>query len=197
MQAASKTHPSVYLGLSLFFLSFGATPAGAHTGLGDAHTFTAGVLHPFAGLDHLLAAFAVGLWATLSGARRPLLLPVAFVATMAAAALVGASGVRLPYVEPALAATVVALGLLIALTVQTSTAVGAALVAAFAAVHGYAHGAEGGAAAPYLAGLIVATALLHLAGIAAGLAFRAVDRPLLVRTAGAAVVVLGAYVLVA
>lgn len=197
MRAMSTTRLPIYLGLSLLFLSFGATPAGAHTGLGDAHTFTAGVLHPFTGLDHLLAAFAVGLWATLSGARRPLVLPVAFVVTMAVAALVGASGVRLPYVEPALAATVVALGLMIALTVRTSTAVGAALVAVFAAVHGYAHGAEGGASAPYLAGLVVATALLHLAGVAAGLTFRAVNRPLLARAVGAAVMALGAYVLVA
>jgi urease accessory protein len=81
-------------------------------------------------------------------------------------------GVPLPFVEPAILASVVVLGLLIASAVNTPTAAGAALVAAFAVFHGYAHGGEIGPAAalPYLFGFATATTLLHVAGITLGLA---------------------------
>jgi urease accessory protein len=48
-----------------------------------------------------------------------------------------------------------------------------ALVALFAVFHGHAHGAEGASIAaffPYASGFVIATALLHLAGIGLGLA---------------------------
>ena len=46
----------------------------AHTGHGTS-SFSAGIAHPFMGLDHLLAMLAVGLWSRaksvlLVGARR-------------------------------------------------------------------------------------------------------------------------------
>ena len=44
-----------------FALLFAPTFAFAHPGHGEVHTFAGGLSHPFTGLDHLLAAFAIGL----------------------------------------------------------------------------------------------------------------------------------------
>jgi urease accessory protein len=186
----------VYGALSLFFWGLGVTPAGAHVGHAEVGTFAGGVAHPFGGIDHLLAAFAVGLWAARSGLRSAWLLPCAFVAAMTVAALIGASGMQLPFAEAAIAASVIGLGLLIASAVRPSLATAAALVVLFAALHGHAHGAEGGAAAPYLAGLVVATGALHAAGLVSGmLPFRLT--PMLARAAGAVVATAGVALLIA
>jgi urease accessory protein len=65
----------------------------------------------------------------------------------------------------------VALGLLVAMAVKLDTVVSAAIVAVFALFHGHAHGGELGAAGAlqFGIGFVVATALLHGAGIALGL----------------------------
>ena len=42
-------------------LAFACPPLFAHPGHGDA--FIDGLFHPYAGIDHLLATLAVGLWA--------------------------------------------------------------------------------------------------------------------------------------
>ena len=57
------------------------------------------------------------------------------------------------------------------------------------AAHGYAHGAEApGATAAYPLGFALATASLHLAGLAAGLALRRFGKPELIRLLGAGAV---------
>ena len=170
--------------------------ASAHVDVGHVDTVAAGVAHPLSGLDHLLAAFAVGLWATLVGYRRPLIWPAIFVLVMAAATIAGAEGVRVPLIEPAIAGSVVALGLLIVFAVKAPLALGGVLIALFALVQGQAHGAEGGAALPYLAGLMIATAALHVAGVAAGRLALA-ERPLLARAAGAAIAAVGVFLMAA
>ncbi len=67
----------------------------------------------------------------------------------------------------------------------------------FAIFHGHAHGAElpaGAEAAPYVAGFALATALIHAAGIAFGLALGrlAMGRPAL-RIAGGAILLAGCF----
>lgn len=177
---------------------FAPTLAFAHGGApGHTHTLLDGVLHPLNGLDHLLAAFAVGLWAVLSGMRRPWLVPLAFVATMAAATVFGASGVSLPRGEGMIAASVMALGLLCLFAPRLPVALGMALAAVFAVAHGYAHGVEGDASASYLVGLLASTAALHLAGMVSGYLALATERPALGRLAGAVIAVAGVYVLIA
>ncbi len=97
--------------------------------------------------------------------------------------------------SPAILASVVALGLLVALAVDLPVAIGAAIIGAFALFHGHAHGSEvaeniGGI--EYMAGFAVATATLHLTGIGfAQIMSRAHMRPA-IRVAGALCVVLGA-----
>jgi urease accessory protein len=144
----------------------------AHAG-GDGgahHGFLAGFLHPFTGVDHLLAMLLVGAWsATLQ--RRWWLAPLAFVALLLAGALFASAGLALPAVEPVIALSVVLLGALLATRSQWPAAAMAAVAAVFALFHGAAHGAEL-AGMTALAGMVLATALLHGAGLAAGFALR-------------------------
>lgn len=144
----------------------------AHTGADGAvhHGFAAGFLHPFTGVDHLLAMLLVGAWsATLQ--RRWWLAPLAFVALLPCGALLASAGLALPAVESVVALSVVLLGALLAKRTQWPAAAMAAVAALFALFHGAAHGAElAGMAA--LAGMVLATALLHGAGLAAGFALR-------------------------
>lgn len=185
-------------GILALLIALAPSLAFAHPGHGgDIHTFSGGLMHPLTGLDHLLAAFAVGLWAVLSGMRRPWALPLVFVATMALAAIVTVGGFALPNAELMIAFSVVALGIFCAAAVRLPAAIALLVTALFGFAHGYAHGAEGGAASVYLAGMVVATAALHLAGMAAGWAAASLRLPVLARAAGALVAVAGAYVMVA
>ena len=61
----------------------------AHVGDHSHMGFTEGLLHPFSGLDHVLAMVAVGLWASQLGGRALWLLPLTFPVVMAAGAALG------------------------------------------------------------------------------------------------------------
>ena len=158
----------------------------------EAHTFgsqgaglMAGLTHPFVGLDHLLAMFAVGIWAGQLGGRAVWLIPLTFVSVMAVAATLASFGLLLPLMEPAIACSVLVLGLLIAGSVRLPTSLGALLVGLFAVFHGYAHGLElPQAASPILygAGFVLATALLH--GLGIGFARNSRQHKMLQRIAG-------------
>ena len=151
--------------------------AQAHFGtdLADHHALglVDGLLHPFTGLDHSVAMLAVGFWSALS-TRRVWLAPLAFANMLLVGALLGMSGIALPALEPMVAATVLALGLLVATRAQFPGAVAAALTGGFAVFHGIAHGVEFSGASPVavLVGMVAGTAVLHGLGLAAGLALR-------------------------
>ncbi|WP_168197767.1 HupE/UreJ family protein [Pseudolabrys sp. FHR47] len=170
-------------------------PAFAHVGHGATESFAAGMAHPLSGLDHITVMVAVGLWAALKGGKALWAWPAAFVGVMLVGGAMGMEHFDLPFVEPAILASVVALGLLVALAVDLPVAVGAAIIGAFALFHGYAHGMEAGeniGGLEYMAGFAIATAALHATGIAfAIVAARNSLRPL-VRIAGAVCVVIGA-----
>jgi len=82
-----------------------------------------GFIHPFSGIDHVLAMVSVGLWGAFLG--RPLIyvLPVIFPAMMVAGAIMGMFAVPLPPVEVGIALSVLVLGGCIA-PVGESTRVG-------------------------------------------------------------------------
>ncbi len=176
-------------------LILGVTPALAHVGHGATESFAAGIVHPLGGLDHVAVMVAVGLWAALQGGRALWVWPCAFVGVMLIGGALGMTHVALPFVEPAILASVVALGLMVALAVEMPVALGALVVGAFALFHGHAHGSEvaenlGGI--EYMAGFALATATLHLTGIGfAQLMTRAQLRPA-IRVAGALCVAIGA-----
>lgn len=169
----------------------------AHAGaLAHAHEgLLAGLVHPFTGVDHLAAMLAVGVWSAL--VVRPVwLAPLAFVALLTAGAVAALLGLQVPAVEPMIAASVLALGLLIALRRDLPLAAAALLSGAFAFFHGAAHGAEltGAAPALALAGMVLSTAALHLGGVGLG-QWLARRRRALSTLAGSAVALLGAGLL--
>jgi urease accessory protein len=177
-----------------------AAPAFAHTGIGaHGHGFAAGFLHPLMGLDHMLAMLGVGVWAAQLGRRATWLVPAAFVAVMIAGAGLALSGIAMPMVEFGIAGSVLVLGALIACGTRLPAGLAIGLVGLFALFHGHAHGTElPGFAHPaaYGAGFIVATALLHGAGVGIALAVRRHAIKLPFRLAGAAMAVVGGGLLI-
>lgn len=140
----------------------------AHTGHATSG-LAAGLAHPFAGLDHLLAMLAVGVWAALQPTSRAWQGPAVFVAMLAAGAVLGLSGIALPLVEPGIIASVVLFGAMIVAGRVLPAGAGLALIGGFALLHGHAHGTEAvGAVAGYMAGFMASSAALHLAGYALG-----------------------------
>lgn len=171
-----------------------ATPAFAHVGIGSTASFAAGIAHPLSGLDHITVMVVVGLWAALKDGRALWIWPVTFVGVMLVGGTLGMAHVPVPLVEPGSLASVIALGLLVALAIDLPVAAGAAIIGAFALLHGHAHGAEVGenvGGIEYMAGFALATVFLHAIGIAfALLMLRAALRPA-IRVAGATCALVG------
>lgn len=149
-----------------------AAPAAAHFGPWQGGGWRDGFALPFAGVDHVLAMSALGLWSALIGRRALWLLPGACVAAMALGAGLAVCGVPMPGAEDGVALSVALLGVLLAVMARPPLAVAAALAALFGLVHGQAHGAAtpDGAALLYGLGFLSASLLLLLAGAAVGLA---------------------------
>lgn len=181
-----------YLAAALALLP---TLAVAHPGHGMESVY-AGFMHPLTGWDHLLVMLAVGLWAGRIGGAARWQLPLTFLGVMLLGALAGMQGMTLPAMETGIAASVMALGLLIALHVSLPRAWQIGLTAAFASLHGLAHGAElGGHAAGWvLSAMLLATALLHGTGLL--LALQSIRLNSLVhRLLGGAIALAGAWML--
>jgi urease accessory protein len=179
--------------IALFALAI-ASPAEAHTGDGLAGGFAGGFMHPLLGPDHIAAMLAVGLWGAFLGAPAIWILPVVFPLVMAAGGVLGILGVPLPGIEIGIAASAVVLGLMVALAAKPHLAVAAILVGAFAIFHGHAHGTElpdGANALAFALGFVIATGLLHLAGIGFGLLTQYPGGRLAVRAAGGAIAIAG------
>lgn len=153
-------------------LAIAPTAALAHTGVSVEHDLLHGFLHPIGGLDHMLAMLAVGVFAYVLGGRALWLVPLAFVGMMAVGFVTGLAGVELPFMELGIALSSVVIGGVAALGRPMPVIGASALVGLFAVFHGVAHGAEmpvGASSLEYALGFVAATALLHLAGIAAAM----------------------------
>jgi urease accessory protein len=147
-----------------------ASPAFAHTDVGQADSFVSGIAHPLGGVDHILAISAVSLWAVIAGGRTIWTWPTTFVATMLAGFAAASLSVPMPLVEPVILSSVVILGMLVAFALKPPLGLGAAIVGFFGFFHGHAHGAEATAAdlVPYAVGFAFATAALHSTGVGLG-----------------------------
>src|SRR5580693_7946012 len=77
--------------------------ASAHIVFGSPH-----------GMDHLLAMFAVGLWAAQHRGRAIWMIPLTFVSVMVLGGIIGVSGAYVPGAELGIAVSLLALGGLIA-----------------------------------------------------------------------------------
>ncbi|MER2101142.1 MAG: HupE/UreJ family protein [Pseudomonas atacamensis] len=168
----------------------------AHPGHGDSGLI-AGISHPIGGLDHLLAMLAVGLWAAQQQGAARWALPCTFVGTMLLGGLLGFAGLELPALESGIAASVLALGLAVALAVRPPLVMAVAGTALFALFHGVAHGLElPEMSSPwaYAAGFVAATAVLHALGYGVVRVLPQAAAPL-VRLAGAASAATGVWLL--
>jgi urease accessory protein len=179
--------------LALAF-ALAAGPALAHSENGVAIDFWGGFTHPIFGPDHVIAMVAVGLWGAFLGDPAIWLLPVIFPLVMAAGGALGVIGMPLPGVETGIAVSAIMLGGMVALAAKPPLWIAAVLVGAFAIFHGHAHGAElpvGADAVAFSMGFVMATGMLHLAGIAfGGLSYWPAGR-IAVRAAGGVICLLG------
>jgi len=176
-------------------LMIAAGPAIAHVGHGSTTSFAAGLGHPLGGLDHVVVMVMVGLWAGLKGGRALWVWPAAFVGVMLVGGVAGMEGIPVPFVEPGILASVITLGLLVALAVDLPVALGAGILGTFALFHGHAHGSEVADTlngVEYMAGFAFATAALHLAGIGFATTMTAYSLRPAIRIAGALCLPIGA-----
>jgi len=181
--------------LVLVSLVLGASPALAHVGHGTTASFAAGIAHPLSGLDHIAVMLVVGLWAALKGGRVLWAWPAAFVGVMLVGGALGIVRMPVPFVEPGILASVVALGLLVALAVDLPVWTGAMVVVVFGVFHGHAHGtevAENLAGIEYMVAVALATATLHALGISFALLMNSMHTRAVIRIAGAACMLNGA-----
>ena len=170
-------------------LSTAALSAYGHPFHGGAADFPAGLTHPFLGLDHLLAAVAVGIWATRLAGRAVWMVPLAFVCGTLGGSFIGLATAPTAVIELAVAASVVAFGVLVWRNSRTALLPSAAIAAVFALFHGIVHTAGAsfaGSPVIFIGGLAAGTALLHASGVAAAVAV-----PRIARTAGVAIALAG------
>jgi urease accessory protein len=136
------------------------------------------------------------MWGAQLGNPAIWMLPVAFPMVMALGGVVGILGIPLPAVELGIAASVIALGSMIALDQRPSLKVASLLVGFFAVFHGHAHGAElpgQTGAVVYSAGFVIATGLIHLTGIGIGFVTVLPQGARLLRVGGAAIALAGLF----
>jgi urease accessory protein len=170
----------------------------AHVGSGEAGGFLSGLSHPVSGLDHVIAMVAVGLWGAQLGMPALWVLPVAFPMLMAFGGMLGLIGIPLPGVEIGIAVSAVVLGAMVLGQVRLPLFAAVGMVAFFAVFHGHAHGTElepGQNAMLYSLGFVMATGMLHAAGITGGLIHRWDLGRQALRGAGALVTAGGLYFL--
>ncbi|HQT01102.1 MAG TPA: HupE/UreJ family protein [Thiobacillus sp.] len=179
-----------------------ATPLAAVAHPGHGGVF-AGFAHPFTGLDHFAAMFAVGLLAAQMAGRARWALPGGFVLAALAGALLGFGRVVLPGLESVIAASVAVLGMALIWRRGSVRPVGrdsptcvtallTVLVAAFGLFHGNAHALEAsGSPVGFVAGFLTGTTLLHGLGLVVG----ARVQDLIVRAAGVALAALGGWLM--
>ncbi|HHI4974474.1 HupE/UreJ family protein [Vibrio parahaemolyticus] len=167
----------------------------AHPGYIGSHGLKSGVMHPLTGLDHMSVMIGVGLLASLFGGKNRWTMPLSFIAFMVIGGVMGISSLVVPGVETFIALSVVMMGVMLLRGANMPQKMATTLIMAFAVFHGMAHGAEmpiNGQAISYFSGFIVATAGLHIAGIALGeMVMRFAASKRLTKLAGAAIALLG------
>ena len=163
----SHARSAALLGLMLL-----AGAAQAHPGHGE-EGFASGLVHPFMGLDHLLAMVAVGTWSCLALPKEKRVAgPLVFLAMLAAGALLApVVNVSMAGVEIGVALSVALFGALMLLGRNLNSFAGLFIVGAAALLHGIAHGNDlmtGEPAMAMIGGMLLGSALLHGAGYAVG-----------------------------
>jgi urease accessory protein len=166
----------------------------AHPGH-DAEGLVAGMMHPWLGMDHMIAMLAVGMWASQQNGRVRWAMPISFVGMMVIGAGIGFSDLHLGATEQMIAASVCVFGLVLSSLIRLPVLLSVVIVGSLAVFHGYAHATEatGGNTSSYMVGFVVSTALLHAAGFGAATLLSQHQRA--IRWLGAAMAVGGVAIL--
>lgn len=170
----------------------------AHVGVSGSSGLTGGIMHPFSGLDHMLAMVAVGMWAGWLGGRLRWIIPAGFVSAAAIGFLFGLGGSEaFGLIEQGIALSLVGLGALLFFRARLTLPIGLSLMTAFGLFHGLAHGSEvatGSGQWTFMAGFLAATVLLHMAGVLIGMVQ---TKAITLRLSGAAIASVGILLSVA
>jgi urease accessory protein len=152
-----------------------APAAAAHTqDAAHGHTFLQGVLHPLTGFDHALAMVAIGIFAFMRGGPALWALPLAFVGGMTAGILSPVEHGAAPFIEIAIASSLLIVGALLAFQARLPLWLAIGLVVMAGGAHGAAHSLEGSAVqfTQFAGGALATTTLLHLVGACVGLTLK-------------------------
>jgi len=166
----------------------------AHNGEHAISGFVSGVLHPLAGLDHLLALLAVGIVAARQSGKARLAIPTAFLAFLLVGATAGVAGMVAPQVEAGILASLMILGLMISASTTLSATISTVLISIFALLHGQAHGAEipaGASTFSYFSGFLLASLLIQSGALICSAKMSEHNATLVNRIAGAGILVSG------
>lgn len=190
--------------LPFLVLLASALPAMAHPqtyhAVNASSAAQAGFLHPLTGLDHLLVMVAVGLWAVSLGGRALWMLPCAFVLPMILGGVAGIGSTPLPIIEHGITASLLLFGAALGMAWKPSLRLALCVAAICGACHGFAHGSEmptGSVPLLFLAGMAVATSLLHAGGVAAGLSSQGMRLEPAFRVAGFILIIFSVITIVA
>ncbi len=183
---------------SLFILSIFIYGHGGQSGT-PSFGFSAGLMHPIKGLDHLIAMACVGMISSRIGKKAIWQIPLCFVVVMAIGCVFGFYGNQFEFIEPLISLSIIIFGLLLIVPTRLSLFLTFLTVALFAIVHGYAHGKE----MPlfvlpeiYIAGFMVATTLIHILGVAIGEGFnRLPNSAIIYKVTGTSLLMVGAYLI--
>jgi urease accessory protein len=184
--------------LALCALLPGIVLGHVESGVAGDGGFVSGLIHPVTGLDHVVAMVAVGLWGAILGAPAIWMLPIAFPLIMTVGAVLGILDVPVPAIDLGIAASALVLGGMVAANARPPLTLAFVVIVFFAVYHGHPHGAalpDFGVPILYAAGFVVATGLLHVAGIALGLLYRWPAGKTAVRALGGAIAAIGGYFL--
>ncbi|MBA2113412.1 HupE/UreJ family protein [Bremerella alba] len=158
-----------YIGAILFGLVLVRQAwAGPASGLPSGNTFLEGLLHPWFGIDHLLATLAIGMLVVHVEKGSIIAVPIVFLSSLMAGAGLHGSGIWLPWAEPIVAISVILLGVALIVGQRYPELLLAVAVALFGIFHGYVHGAEnmaGSLPLAFMFGLLLGTTLLLGLGI--------------------------------
>lgn len=183
-----------------------ADPALAHHAMGGgmpatlAQGLLSGAAHPVIGLDHFAAVVAVGCIASLHAAG--VRLAIGYVAAMMAGVAVHLMGASLPGAELWVAASVIALGLVLATHRDMGMLAAVAAFGAVGVLHGYAlgesiYGAEPTPLVAYLAGLAIIQSVIAVAAMnVARVLMRRLDDAMPLRLIGAGIAGIGLAIVV-
>ena len=149
----------------------GGVPTNAFQGL------LSGLAHPVIGIDHLAFLVVMGIAATYTS--RPLLSPLAFIASTVGGCLLVTSGIQLPWIEIGVTVSVIAVGLMVSSGRQYPPISYIGLFALAGVLHGGAYaaaivGAEVNSLVAYLVGFAFVQFLISI--VVGRLANRAVKQ---------------------